>query len=383
MQQPQYLDEICRDTHGCDLASRTSALDDQRVVTVPLCVKGDDVVAALQRSDGVAFIELLEPDLDGVGGNVDGTNEAYDLALFLGFLLQGVHLRVVLGQLVEKLVAGLAALELLGDQRLHGERGRALHVQAGETGQNGQFARYIQPVQVVSCVRLGVALFLCARHLGAELAAAAGGWLERVEQKRHGAAEDAFDLGHLVARLDKVFERRDDRQARADGRLVEHVAACARPVGGGGEDVFEELEVAAEGLLVGRHDGDALFEEGWVGVGDILVRCVVDEDDLAGCLDQVVLQLWERKGRFGVVCELRLPVGERLVVGVVEGLFGCGQPDEREVVGRRGRLREALREAGELVQEALANAAGAWDVSVWCAWKVSVWCAWKVSVWCA
>lgn len=68
MQQPQHLDEIRRDAHRRDLAARARALDDQRVIAVPLGVEGDDVVAALQRGDGVALVELLQPDLDRVRG---------------------------------------------------------------------------------------------------------------------------------------------------------------------------------------------------------------------------------------------------------------------------------------------------------------------------
>jgi len=34
--------------------------------------------------------------------------------------------------------------------------------------------------------------------------------------------------------------------------------------------------------------------------------------------------------------DLRLPVAEGLVVGVVDGFLGGAQPDEREVVGRAG-----------------------------------------------
>jgi hypothetical protein len=44
--------------------------------------------------------------------------------------------------------------------------------------------------------------------------------------------------------------------------------------------------------------------------------------------------------------ELRLPVGEGLVVGVVDGFFGRAEPDQGKIVWRRGRLGEALGEGG-------------------------------------
>ena len=70
---------------------------------------------------------------------------------------------------------------------------------------------------------------------------------------------------------------------------MEDVAPCARAIGGGCKDVFEELEVAAEGFLVGCDDANTLLQEGRVCIGDILVRGVVDKDDFAGRLDEVVL----------------------------------------------------------------------------------------------
>lgn len=141
---------------------------------------------------------------------------------------------------------------------------------------------------------------------------------------------------------------------------MEDVAPSAGAIGCCGEDVLEELEAAGEGLLVGRDDADALLEEAGVCVCDILVRCVVDEDDLAGRLNKVVLKLWEGESGFRVALELGFPVGEGLVVGVVDGFLGGREPDEREVVGRRGRLGEACCQAGQLVEEDFSYAAGAY-----------------------
>lgn len=360
MQQPQNLDEIRGNAHSRDLASGARTLDDQGVSAIPLGIESDDVVAPLQRSNGVALIELLQSNLDSITRHIHRPDEPDNLALLLSLLLQLIHLCIELRQLLEELVAGLAALQLLGNQALDREGGRALNLQARKTRQDGELARDIEPVEVVARIRLGVPLFLRGLDLGAELAAAAGRGLEAVEQEAHGAGEDALDLGHLVARLDQVLERADHGQPRADRRLVEDVAARAGAVGRRGEDVLEQLQVPAEGFLVGRHNADALPQEGRVRVGDILVACVVDEDDLARGLDEVVLQLRQRQRGFGVVLQLGFPVGERPVVGVVERFLGRREPDQREVVGRRGRLREPLGEACELVQEALSDAAGAW-----------------------
>lgn len=361
VQQSQDLDKIRSNTHSSDLATSTRTLDDQGIRTVPLGVEGNDVVAALQRSNWVTLIELLQPNLDSIARHVNRSHKPHNLTLLLSLLLQLVHLRIKLRQLLQELVARLAGLKLLGDQTLHREAGRALHLQARKTRQDSKLARHIQSIEIVARIRLGIPLILRGLDLGAELPAAAGSGLKAVEQEAHGAGEDALDLGDLVACLNEVLKRADHRQSRADGRLVEDVAPGAGAVRGGAEDVLEQLQVPAEGLLIRRHNAYALLQEAWVRVGNILVARVVDEDDLARGLDEVVLQLWQRERGFGVIVQLGFPVGERLVVGVVERFLGRREPDQREVVRRRGRLGEALGEACELVEEALSYAAGAWE----------------------
>lgn len=304
MQQPQDLDKIRSNTHSRDLATSTGTLNDQGIGTVPLGVESNDVIATLQRSNRMALVELLQPDLDSVTRHIDRPHEPHNFALLLSLLLQLVHLRIKLRQLLEELVARLAGLKLLRDQALHRERGRALDIQTRETRKDSELARYIEAVEVVARIGLSVPLILCGLDLGAKLSSTAGRGLEAVEQEAHGAGEDTLDLGHTVACLDEVLECADDGQTGADRRLVEDIAACARAVGGSAEDILEQLQVTAERLLVRRDDADALLQEAWVCVGDILVACVVDEDDLARGLYEVVLQLRQRQGGFGVVLQL-------------------------------------------------------------------------------
>jgi hypothetical protein len=64
-----------------------------------------------------------------------------------------------------------------------------------------------------------------------------------------------------------------------------------------------------------------------------LVGCVVDKDDFAGCFDEVFGQLGGGKRCRCGGLELRFPVGEWFVVGVVEGFLGGAEVDEGEVGG--------------------------------------------------
>lgn len=307
---------------------------------------------------------LLQADLDGLRGHVDATNEPDHLTFLSSLLLQLVHLAIELGQLLQELVSAGNALKLLGNQALHGEAGRALDGQTGQTGENGQLSRNVEAVQVITRIRLGVAQLLGLLDLGGEGATAAADGHEAVEEEGHGAGEDALDLGHLVARLDQLLERRDDRQAGADAALVEDEAAGAGAVAGGAVDGLPQRIRGGEGLLVGGDDADALLEEERVGVGDVLVRGVVDEDDFAGGGAQVVGDLDRVEGGGVGGGEVFLPGGQAqgAVVGAVEDLAAAGEQDQGEV-GRSGRgLGEARSDGVKLVKEAFSNSAGTWRV---------------------
>lgn len=302
-------------------------------------------------------VKLLQPDLDLLAGNVDAAHEPDHLALLLCRHLDLLHLRVEPGQLLQELVAAGHGLELLGDQALHRERRGRLDGQAAQARQDGQLARHVQPVEVVARVRLRVPQLLGFLDRGGPLAPGALGGRERVEEERHGAAEDALDARHLVARVDQVLERRDDGEPGAAARLVVDLGAGG---GGGGEDVLPELVAAREGLLVGRDDADAPGEELRVRVGDVLAAGVVDQDGpgAAGGGGEVLGDLGQGEGGADAVgLELRGGGGDvdGRVVGAVEGLGGGGDVAEDEL-----GVRAALGELLELGEEALSYATGAW-----------------------
>ena len=115
-----------------------------------------------------------------------------------------------------------------------------------------------------------------------------------------------------------------------------YVSAISTSIRCRAKDILPQLEASREGLLIRRHDADALLQEQGVAVRDILVARVVDQHDLSWGFDEVFSELREREGLFGGCLELGcrvLPAVEGLVVGVIEGLFGGGQPDEGDVGG--------------------------------------------------
>jgi hypothetical protein len=86
-----------------------------------------------------------------------------------------------------------------------------------------------------------------------------------------------------------------------------------------------ELVAAREGFFVGCDDADALLQEKRVRVCDVLVACVVDEDDFCGGFGEVVGELGEGEGwRCGglELGEGGLPVAEGFVVRVVKSFLG-------------------------------------------------------------
>ena len=75
--------------------------------------------------------------------------------------------------------------------------------------------RNISPREVVPRVGLRVPQCLCLLDHFGEAASGA----QRVEDIRQRAAEDPFDFEDAVPGVSEVLERRDDREARADGGL--------------------------------------------------------------------------------------------------------------------------------------------------------------------
>ncbi|EPE04717.1 hypothetical protein F503_06266 [Ophiostoma piceae UAMH 11346] len=353
---------IASHAHGGDLATSTGALDDQRVAAVPLRVQAEDVVAALERCEGVRLVECLQTDLECLGRDVHAAHIPHNLALLLCRSLDLLHLVVVLRQLLEVLVAARCRLQLGRDQALDRERRGRLDGDAGQAGQNGQLAGNIHAVEVVARVGLGVAELLGRGDLGRPLAGRdAGGRVggrKRVEEEGQGAAEDTLDLGDLIASVDEVVDGRDEGQAGTARGLVVDLGARS---GGRVEDVLPQLEGAGKGLLVGGHDADAAAQELGVGIRDVLGRGVVDKDDLGGGDGEVVdeggqgerLGLGGGKGRSGAG---NVDLG---IVGRVDGLLAGGDVAEAKADGRA-----TGGQGSKLAQEALAHATGAWLRSV-------------------
>jgi len=352
---PQHLQKVASHAHGRHITTGTCTLDDERVRPVPLGVKVDNVVASLQSSNGVRCIKLLQTDLDALAGDIDAAHKANDLACLLGLGLDLLHLRIELGQLLQELVAAAAGLELLGDQALYRETLGRLDGDAGNTGEDGQLAGHIKTVQVVAGVGLGVSQALGLLDLGRPLAALAGDGGKGVEEEGHGTAEDTLNLGDLVASVNELVQGGDDGQPSTDGRLVVDLGTGRR---GRREDILPQLVRSREGLFVGSHDRDTLAQEGRVQVRNILRAGVVDEDDRVRRAGEVIDGRRQGVGSLGRGSEGvngTADVNGRKVV-VVQCLAARGDVDEVQL-GRRLASSQAL----ELRQEALADAAGAYN----------------------
>lgn len=185
-----------------------------------------------------------------------------------------------------------------------------MHLQPDQPRQNDQLPRNIDAVEIVAGIRLREASLFRLSDLVAPLAAGAGQRGEVVEEEAHGAGEDAFDAADGVAGAEEVGEGGDDGEAGADGGfVVDEPAGEVRVVGvvGGFVDGGPEVHAAGEGFFVGRHDADALVQEGGVGVSDILAAGVVDEDALVGEFFEEFEGLVDCEGGRGGCFEVFLP----------------------------------------------------------------------------
>jgi hypothetical protein len=109
---------------------------------------------------------------------------------------------------------------------------------------------------------------------------------------------------------------------------VEDVSANAGSVGGSAEDVGPQIIASRKGFFVWCDDADALLQEYRIAVCNILVARVVHQHNLSRRLDQIFAEFRQREGGLGGALKFRLPVVERLVVGVVDGFLGGAQPNE-------------------------------------------------------
>lgn len=253
-------------------------MDDERIGAVSLRVKGDDVVAAFQGRDRMLGIEFLEPDFEFPRADVDAADIAHRLALIARLAFDALHVGVKVGQAGEEVGPVCDLLQRCGDQALDGEGGGAGDVETGDAGEDDEFACYVDAVEIVARVWFGVAFLLGVLHLLAPGAAFAVERRERVEEKTHGAGEDAFDLHNFIARIDEIFERGDNGQAGPDGRFVIDESPI-RVLGrvGGGAYVAPQTERVAESFLVGCHDADAFSQEQWIRLCHVLAAGVVHE----------------------------------------------------------------------------------------------------------
>ncbi len=187
---------------------------------------------------------------------------------------------------------------------------------------------------------------------------------QKTKTERRAAFFSGVSFFYLVARRDEVLERREDGQARADGRLVQKpgAALAAARV----DDLVVERLRARERLFVRRDDVDACAQQRGVRLGHRGGRGVVDEHDgVVGAHErreracEVVAAATATAGGSGSGsgssggAEERAPVGRgRDAVWIEDARFGGGERDEADdgsrVRVRRLRLRERLELAHEL-----------------------------------
>lgn len=215
------------------------ALDDERIGAVSLRVEGDDVVAAFEGRDRMFAVESLEPDFELARSDVDASHIAHDLALLARLAFDALHVLIEVGQAGEEVGARGDVLQRGRNQALDGEGGGAGDFEAGDAGENDEFPRDVDAVEIVARVRFGVATRLGVLHFLAPRTTFAVQGRETVEEKAHGPGEDAFDLDDLIARLDEVVKGGDDGQTGPDGGFVINESAIL-VLGrvGGGEDVM-------------------------------------------------------------------------------------------------------------------------------------------------
>ncbi|KAB8241859.1 hypothetical protein BDV35DRAFT_384531 [Aspergillus flavus] len=350
LQSLHDLDQVGGHAHGSHVTTSTAALDNEGVTTVTLRVEADDVVAALQTSNGAILIEVLQTDTDLLLTNINAANVAHNLTFLLSSLLNSRHLTIKLGQagheFLDTISSGGYRLELLRNQRLNGERVRRLDLQTGDTRQNSQLTGDIHTVQVITGIGLSVAELLGLRNDLAPLCARRPRHRgEGVEEEGQCAGEDTFDASDLIASANEVAEGGDHGETCADGALMVHegLALC-----GSSENVLPQGEVGGETLLVGGDDGDALAEEDGVGASEGEVAGVVDEDGATGGRGEVGGNFVDGEStRFDQGGGLNggFPVcgGDGGGIGRcrrLEGLAGAGEEDELGGVGETGKLAQ-------------------------------------------
>ena len=339
------------------------APDNQRLIPIPLRPEANNIITALQPRHRTRLVQLLQSHLQRLPLHIHTSHEPDHLPLAHSAPPHLLHLRVELGQPIQKRLRAPHALQRGRDERLHGEAVRAPHPQPGQSGQDDQLPRHVDAVEVVAGIRLREArLFRLPDRVAPLAASGAVGGGEVVEEEAQGAGEDAFDAVDGVAGGDEVVQGGYDGQAGADGGFViDETAAAVRVVGavGGLVDGVPEVHAAGEGLLVGRHDADALRQEVGVSVGDILAAGVVNEDALVRQFVQEFESLIGCEGGRGGRFEVFLPCFEGEGGGAVRGakaFGGAGDEDE-------GDVGKFMTEARELGEEVAANTTGSWGVS--------------------
>ncbi|KAE8141165.1 hypothetical protein BDV38DRAFT_268823 [Aspergillus pseudotamarii] len=332
LQSLHDLHQVGGHAHGSHVTASTAALDNEGVATVTLRVEADDVVTALQTSNGAILVEVLQADTDLLLTHINATNVTHNLTFLLSSLLNSRHLTIELGQ---------ASHELLDTISI-----RRLDLQTGDTCQNSQLPGDIHTVQVITGIRLSIAKFLGLRN---DLAPLCAGWPrnrgEGVEQEGQCAGEDTLDASNLIPGANEIAEGGDHGETCTDGALMVYkgLALC-----GGSKNVLPQGEVGGETLLVGGNDGDALAEENGVGAGEGEVAGVVDENGATRGGGEVGGNFVDgESARFDQGGGLNggFPVcsGDGGGVGRcrrLEGLAGAGEEDELGSVGETGKLAQ-------------------------------------------
>jgi hypothetical protein len=113
---------------------------------------------------------------------------------------------------------------------------------------------------------------------------------------------------------------------------VEDIATSTISVACSVKDLCPQVIATRKSLLVWRYNADSLLQESRVAVRYILVASVVDQNHFARRFLEVFAELWKRQCGVGRVLKLGFPVGEGLVIRVVDSFLGGAKPDEGEVV---------------------------------------------------
>lgn len=178
---------------------------------------------------------------------------------------------------------------------------------------------------------------------------------ETVEQKAHGAGEDAFDLYHLIACINEVFQSGDDGQASSDGGFVVDEPPI-RVLGrvSGGEYVAPQTKRVAEGFLVRSHDADAFSQEQWIRLCNVLATGVIHEHTFPRRIGKVSKDILRAEDRLAGGSEIRRPRVERETVGEIFGEEAfAGTGDDRE-----GEVGVSFGDMNKLGEKMLAYATG-------------------------